>query len=71
MAVSLDASAFIVISRNCLGGCGFNSHCHPGSFLIFNSVSVMYSAVGLLSLSCFLDLSTWVQFALELHDLIV
>ena len=46
------ALVFIVIGRRCSEGCGFDSHCRPGSFLRFNSRHIMYSAVGSLVLSC-------------------
>ena len=41
----------IIIGRSCLEGCGFDSHCRPGSFLRFNSRPIMYGAVGSLA-SC-------------------
>ena len=48
VAVSVEALAFIV---SCSDGCGFDSHCRPGSFLRFNSRPIMYGAVGSLILS--------------------
>ena len=57
VAISVEAPAFIVIGRSCLEGCGFNSHCRPGSFLRLNSRSVMYNAVGSLASSWILGLS--------------
>ena len=48
VAVSVEAPAFIVI---CLKGCGFDSHCRPGSFLRFNSRTVIYGAVSSLASS--------------------
>ena len=51
MAVSVEALVFIVIGRSCSEGCGFDSHCRPGSFPRFNSRPIMYGAVGSLILS--------------------
>ena len=51
MAVSVEAPAFIAIGRSFLKGCGFDSHCRPGSFLRNNSRPVMYGAVGSLASS--------------------
>ena len=51
VAVSVEALVFIVIGRSCSEGCGFDSHCRPGSFLRFNYRPIMYGAVGSLVLS--------------------
>ena len=51
MAISVEVLVFIVISRSCSEGCGFDSHCRPGSFLRFNSQPIICGAVGLLVLS--------------------
>ena len=59
MAVSVEAPDFIVFGRSCSEGCGFDSHCRPGSFLRFNSRPIMYDAVGSLVSSEVLDPSTW------------
>ena len=50
VAVSVEALVFIIIGRSCSEGCGFDFHCRPGSFLIFNSRPIMYCAVGSLVL---------------------
>ena len=51
VVVSVEALVFIVIGRSCSEGCGFDSHCRPGSFLRFNSWPITYGAVGSLVLS--------------------
>ena len=61
MVVSVEALDFIVIGRSCSEGCGFESHCRPGSFLRFNYRPIMYGAVGSLVSSGVLGLSTWVK----------
>ena len=71
MAVSVDAPAFIAIGRSCLEGCGFDSHCRPGSFQRTNSRPVIHGAIGSLASSGILGPLTWVQFQLEPLDLIV
>ena len=71
MAILVEALAIIVIGRSYLQGCGFDSHCRPGSFLRINSWPVMYGAVGSLASSGVLSPSIWVQFPLEPLDLIV
>ena len=71
VTVSVEAPTFIAIGRSCLDGCGFDSHCRPGSFLRFNSRPVMYGADGSLASSVVLGPSIWVQFPLEPLNLIV
>ena len=43
MADSVEALVFIVIGCSCSEGCGYDSHCRLGSFLRFNSRSIMSS----------------------------
>ena len=71
VAVLVEAPAFVVIGHSCLEGCGFDSHCRPGSFLRLKSRPVMYGAVGSLASSRILGLSSWVEFPLEPLDSIV
>ena len=51
MFVSVEALVVIVIGSNCSEGCGFDSHCLPGSLLRFNYWPIMYGAIGSLVLS--------------------
>ena len=41
MAVSIGTLVFIVIGRSCSEGCGYDFRYRPGSFLRFNSRSLM------------------------------
>ena len=70
--VSVEPLVFIVIGRSCSEGCGFDSHCRPGSFLRFNSRPIMYGAVGsMIYIELVLDTTTWVHFLLMPLDSIV
>ena len=62
MAVSVEVLVFIVIGRSCSEGCGFDSHCRPGSFLrlIFSAYNVrrgLFTGIELV-----VDPTTWVHF---------
>ena len=51
VAISVEAPVFIVIGHSCSGGCGFDSHCRPDSFLRFNFWRIMHGKVGSLVFS--------------------
>ena len=68
MAVSVAVLVFIVIDRSWSEGCGFDSHCRLGSFLIFYSQPIMFGAFDSLVSSGVFGASTWVNFLLELLD---
>ena len=71
VAVSVETLVFIVIGRSCSEGCGFDSHCRPGSFLRFNFRPIMYGAVGSLGIESVFDTTTSVHFLLVPLDSIV
>ena len=60
MAVSVEASACVVIGPSCLEGGVFDSHFRPGGFFRFNSRPVMYGAIGSLASSRVLGPSIFV-----------
>ena len=64
VAVSVEALVFIVIGRSCSEGCGFVSHCRPGSFLRFINYrpTINVRCGWFTGIELVLDPTTWVHF---------